>query len=85
MAFTDIFKKKTRYPVYKLTTLGKTKKEQANVPNMRYVIMDKIEEKEPCSIREIAEETHLSPKKIEMVIKSLVNDGWITRAGVENE
>ena len=74
-------KRKARVGVhqsYGVTTLGKEKAEQfALSGGPRFKVLDYLANEGPCSITEVERECGMTDDKVKMIIKSLMNDGYV--------
>lgn len=55
-----------------LTNLGKQKAEQFSVSGPKFEVMAVLNERGPCTIKELGEETRMDISKIKFIVKALV-------------
>jgi len=55
-----------------LTSLGKQKAEEFSITGPKFEVMAVLNERGPCTIKELGEETRMGTSKVKFIIKSLV-------------
>jgi DNA-binding MarR family transcriptional regulator len=68
--------------VYQITALGKQKADKADIPGNRWRILNILDEN-PCSIKEIADDTGLPEDKIKGMVKDMMESGYIRKSGMD--
>lgn len=62
---------------YGVTQLGKQKAEEFALSGPRFDVLAHLAEHSPCSVSEIEKECHMSKDKVESILRSLMNDGYV--------
>ena len=76
------FRARTRTKVgmrqsYGVTTLGKTKAEEFSLSGPPWKVLAYLAEDGPSSVNEIERETGMSTEKVTLILKSLLNNGYV--------
>ena len=65
---------------YNVTILGKTKAEKFDLEGPRWTVLAYLSEQGPAGVPEIVRETNLSEEKVKLILKGLMDSGYVTTA-----
>lgn len=84
--FIRVHKKATvgTHSTYGLSALGKTKAEEFALSGPRWEVLAMLNENGPSSVREIAEETKLSPEKVKAILRGHIRSGYVKKVSQED-
>jgi len=66
-----------KHQSYGVTTLGKQKAEEFALSGPRWKVLAHLAEDGPSSMSEIMRETNLSDEKVKLILKGLMDDGYV--------
>lgn len=66
-----------------LTPLGKQKADSFAMDGVKFDVLSSMAEQGPCTMADIANDTGLSDKKIQAILKALVRSGYVRVASSE--
>ena len=70
-----------RHQSYGATPLGKQKAEEFALSGPRLRVLQHIAENAPCSVNELVRECSMNDEKIQLILRSLISDGYVQAMG----